>query len=140
MVTQDTVALQLHGNAIPAQPYTAVGDSDVPLLYGRTYDLRVRLMDLSRGGPTVTDNAINPAPAPICVFPFRRLVPFKSVTITNLDPDRDGGRSANHVSDCASDAELSGRCIHRRAERRERIAGGSAERAGAAPGSRIAGS
>jgi hypothetical protein len=85
MVVQDVVALQLHGNTIPSQPYTAVGGSAVPLLYGRTYDLRVRLTDLSRGGPTITDNPINPAPAPICVFPFRRLVPFQSVTITNLD-------------------------------------------------------
>jgi hypothetical protein len=86
MVVPDAVALQLHGSPIPTQPYAAVGASAVPLLYGRTYDLRVRLMDLSRGGPAVTDNAINPAPAPIGTFPFRRLVPFKSITITNLDP------------------------------------------------------
>jgi hypothetical protein len=85
MVVQDAVALQLHGNTIPAQPYAAVGGSAVPLLYGRTYDFRVRLTDLSRGGPAVTDNAINPSPAPVCVFPFRRLVPFQPVTITNLD-------------------------------------------------------
>jgi hypothetical protein len=85
MVVPDAVALQLHGSPIATQQYTAVGASDVPLLYGNTYDLRVRLMDLSRGGPRLKENAINPAPAPICTFPFRRLVPFKQVTITNLD-------------------------------------------------------
>jgi hypothetical protein len=66
-------------------PYTPVGDTDVPLLYGQTYDLRVRFMDLSRGGPEVTDNAINPGPAPIATIPFRRFVPFKPVSVTNLD-------------------------------------------------------
>jgi hypothetical protein len=85
MVLQDKVGLQLHGSPVPAEPYTAVGASVVPLLYGHTYDFRVRLTDLSRGGPVVTDEAINPAPAPVCVFPFRRLVPFKQVAISNLD-------------------------------------------------------
>ncbi len=92
-VLADPVALQLHGVANPAagQPYTAVGDSAVPLRYGRSYDMRVRLMDLSRGGPAVSDNPVNPSPSPIATLPFRRLVPFKPVAVSNLD---EGANSA----------------------------------------------
>jgi len=88
VVLADPIGLQLAGAASPpvGQPYTPVGDTDVPLLYGETYDLRVRLMDLSRGGPAASDNAINPAPAPISTIAFRRFVPFKRVTVTNVDP------------------------------------------------------
>jgi hypothetical protein len=88
VVLPDPVALELHGDPNPAagQPYTAVGDSDVPLRYGHNYDFRVRLADLSRGGPRVTDQAANPGPAPVGTIPFRRLVPFGAVTVTNLDP------------------------------------------------------
>lgn len=87
MVLTDPVALRLHGNPDPSagQPYTAVGDSDVPLRYGRSYDFRVRLMDLSRGGPLATDTPVNPAPAPTPTVPFRRFLPFQAVTVANLD-------------------------------------------------------
>ncbi len=85
IVLPDFIALQLLGKTPLSTPYTAVNADAVPLLYGRSYDMRVRLMDLSRGGPAATDNAINPGPAPIATIPFRRLVPFKSVTIPNLD-------------------------------------------------------
>jgi hypothetical protein len=87
MVLTDPVALQLHGTPNPSagQPYTAVGDTNVPLRYGRSYDFRVRMMDLSRGGPLVIDTPVNPAPAPTGTVPFRRYVPFKAVTITDLD-------------------------------------------------------
>jgi hypothetical protein len=126
MVVPDPVALQLHGSPAAGTPYTAVGAGTVPLLYGRTYDLRVRLMDLSRGGPVVSDLPVNPGPAPIATLPFRRFVPFKPVTITNLD-----------LSDRAPPAELSGRRIRRHTERGRGAAGRFAERAGAAPRSRV---
>jgi hypothetical protein len=88
VVVADPIALELHGTANPSagQLYTAAPDATaVPLLYGRSYDVRVRLMDISRGGPIVSEAAINPGPAPIASIPFRRFVPFKSVTVTNLD-------------------------------------------------------
>ena len=84
-VLPDLVALQLHGNPPTPQIYTAVGADAVPLRYGRSYDFRVRMMDLSRGGPEVSDDPVNPGPAPIATIPFRRWVPFKPVTIANLD-------------------------------------------------------
>jgi len=89
MVVPDPVALQLHGTTAAGIPYTAVTTGMPPLLYGRTYDVRVRLMDLSRGGPSVSDLAINPGPAPIASLPFRRFVPFRPVTVTNLDETAD---------------------------------------------------
>ncbi len=87
VVVADPIALQLHGVVNPSagKPYTPVGDTDVPLLYGKSYDFRVRLMDLSRSGPRVIDAAINPGPAPVATIPFRRLVPFKPAMVTNLD-------------------------------------------------------
>ena len=87
-VVTDQDALRLHGETDPAaqQPYAPVGDTAVPLLYGHSYDVRVRLMDLSRGGPAEGDAAVYPAPAPVGAIPFRRFVPFKPVTVTNPDP------------------------------------------------------
>jgi hypothetical protein len=87
IVLADPVALELHGTTNPTagQPYTPVGDTAVPLRYGQSYDIRVRMTDLSRGGPAVTDNAVNPGPAPVSTIGFRRFVPFTPVTITNLD-------------------------------------------------------
>ncbi|HTV91508.1 MAG TPA: hypothetical protein VMG98_02200 [Verrucomicrobiae bacterium] len=86
-VLPDPIAQQLHGDPHPTVgPYTAAPQTfATPLVYGNSYDVRVRLMDLTRGGPQVTDTAIDPGPAPIADVPFRRFVPFKAVTITNLD-------------------------------------------------------
>ncbi|HTH99604.1 MAG TPA: hypothetical protein VL752_01555 [Acidisoma sp.] len=88
VVVTDPIALRLHGTANPSvgQTYIAAPDATaVPLHYGKSYDVRVRLMDLSRGGPGLSDNAVNPGPAPIATIPFRRFVPFKPVTLTDLD-------------------------------------------------------
>jgi len=87
VVLPDLVGLELHGDPDPAagQPYTAVGDTDVPLRYGKSFDFRVRLADLTRGGPQVTDQAANPGPAPVAALGFRRFVPFGPVTVTDLD-------------------------------------------------------
>jgi hypothetical protein len=86
-VLADPVALKLHGTANPSlgQQYTAVNPGAVPLLYGQSYDLRVRMMDLTRAGPNAGDSPINPGPAPIATIPFRRMQPFKTVSITNLN-------------------------------------------------------
>ena len=87
VVLPDPIAVQLHGSTVSTggQTYTATPDATVvPLLYGKSYDVRVRLMDISRGGPAVSDTAVNPGPAPIATVPFRRFVPFKAVMVTNL--------------------------------------------------------
>ena len=45
------------------QLFRPVGDKDVPLEYGRTYEFRVRFADLTRGGPPSTDALARPARA-----------------------------------------------------------------------------
>lgn len=55
--------------------YRSVGADQVPLRYGHTYQFRVRLMDLTGGGPTSADAHDPGAPAPVGVVPFRRFVP-----------------------------------------------------------------
>lgn len=87
LVLGDPIALQTCGSPDPSSSwqYKPVGDDAVPLRYGSTYDFRVRLGDLSRGGPEVSDSPVNPAPAPIAPIPFRRFTPPKHVVITNLN-------------------------------------------------------
>ena len=89
LVVGDAVGAQVTGgpDPTPTRQYQAVGDTVVALRYGQSYDFRVRLCDLSRGGPQVSDHAVNPAPAPVGVIPFRRYTPPKQVIITNPDPN-----------------------------------------------------
>jgi len=87
IVLGDAAALQTSGFPDPSatRQYQPVGDDDVPLRYGNSYGFRVRLSDLSRGGPQVSDDPVNAAPAPIAPIPFRRFTPPRHVVITNLD-------------------------------------------------------
>ncbi|MFI5117766.1 MAG: hypothetical protein ACHP8B_13830 [Terriglobales bacterium] len=87
LVLGDAIALQTSGSPdpTPSRQYQPVDDNAVPLRYGQNYDFRVRLSDLSRGGPKVSDNPVNPAPAPIGDVPFRRYTPPKQLTVTNYD-------------------------------------------------------
>jgi hypothetical protein len=59
-------------------PITVTPDPvGVLLSYGHTYVFRVRLADLSSGGPIVTDSPVNVDPADTAVIDFRRAVPPK---------------------------------------------------------------
>lgn len=84
LITDDMLGLQLSGQTPDEGVYTAVGDNAVPLRYGGQYDLRVRLVDLSGGGPAVTDGVVNPSAAPVATCRFRRHVPFDQVTFGGL--------------------------------------------------------
>jgi hypothetical protein len=63
-----------------AQPYLLnrekvfrpVGDRDVPLRYGRTYEFRVRLADLTRGGPDVEATVPEPPGSSVATIAFKR--------------------------------------------------------------------
>lgn len=60
--------------------------TDVPtLLYGNQYEFRVRLVDLTGGGPHVSESAVHPGPAPVAETRFLRHVPPKSLEIV-ADP------------------------------------------------------
>lgn len=67
-----------------ARQYEAVGLEEIPLRYGASYQLRVRLMDLSGGGPGEDDNAIHESPAPVATVPFRRHVVPEPVRLEEL--------------------------------------------------------
>jgi hypothetical protein len=59
----------------------------VPTLrYGNQYEFRVRLVDLTGGGPASTDSAVHPGPAPVTNLGFRRHVPPKSLEVVSSPP------------------------------------------------------
>ena len=59
----------------------------VPTLrYGNDYEFRVRLVDLTGGGPLASDTAVHPGPAPITQVGFRRHVPPKSLEVVSSPP------------------------------------------------------
>src|SRR6266536_949755 len=88
LVTADEVALRLSGvsAAAAADSYQPVGADAVPLRYGHSYDFRVRLADISGGGPLPSAEPIDPAPAPVTTCRFRRFVPPREVSVPGL-PD-----------------------------------------------------
>ena len=56
--------------------------SSVPTLrYGNSYEFRVRLVDLTGGGPIVTDSVVHPGPVPTSQVTFLRHVPPKSLEV-----------------------------------------------------------
>ena len=73
----------------------AVLPDNLHLLYGQSYKFRVRLADLTGGGPSVQQDAINLAPAPVTTCDFRRHVPPKSVRI-KTDPPAPALPTKNH--------------------------------------------
>ena len=71
--------------AAPVTPRrTAVGLTTL-LSYGHTYAFRVRLGDLSGGGPLTIDAAVNPGPGAVASQTFQRLVPPKAPQVAQLD-------------------------------------------------------
>ena len=63
---------------------TAVGLTTL-LSYGHTYVFRVRLGDLSGGGPLIGDVPINPGPGAVASQTFQRLIPPKAPQLVQLD-------------------------------------------------------
>lgn len=116
--------------------YIAAGLEGFQLLYGNKYDFRVRLADISGGGPTIDDNRIYAAPAPEGFCDFRRHVQPQTVRLQETLPERDDafflgdainirrpllgypavvftGKYPNVIDDLIADAEIA------KAERRE---------------------
>jgi hypothetical protein len=86
--------------------YEAVGLDAIPLRYGHTYELRVRLVDPTGGGVPLDDKhkPIHDSPAPIATVAFKRHVVFEPLRIDGLprvpDPPQDGYFTSNalHVA------------------------------------------
>lgn len=67
--------------------YDAVGLDDIPLRYGETYDVRVRLMDPTGGGPTGELPPVPHAAPSFTTVPFLRHVTPQPVLIEDLPTD-----------------------------------------------------
>ena len=101
IVLTDPQAFQITGrpDLSADAAYQAVLSSTPLLRYGRTYRFRVRLMDLTGGGPTADDDHEDTAgAAPTATVPFRRFVPPGPVRVA---PDggllADGKTSTHHI-------------------------------------------
>ena len=66
-----------------AEPITAA------FLYGKTYQFRVRMSDLSGGGPRLEDDPIYESQSPMATCNFKRFVAPKAVRIANITPNTD---------------------------------------------------
>jgi hypothetical protein len=68
--------------------YQAVGLDDINLRYGQTYEFRVRMSDLTGGGPSAGDDPVHQSPAPVARVHFRRYVAPSKPVLRDLP---DGG-------------------------------------------------
>ncbi len=75
-------------NTIPKKvfhPYLANPEFTLPLVYGEDYEFRVRLMDISGGGPKVTDEGLNGGEKPITEIHFKRHIAAGALKIATLE-------------------------------------------------------
>jgi hypothetical protein len=80
----DDVPRRMLGGAPSTSPNSAV-IVDTLLSYGHTYAFRVRLSDLSHGGPRVDQDPIDPGPAEVTTTDFVRMTPPKAVGLALTD-------------------------------------------------------
>ncbi|HEY5335312.1 MAG TPA: hypothetical protein VIJ71_04750, partial [Mycobacteriales bacterium] len=83
IIGSDPIGRQLSGAPAPTPGGVVPIDPGVPLLYGTTYELRVRLADHTGGGPTSADEPSVSGLSPIASMPFRRWVPLARPTVQN---------------------------------------------------------
>jgi hypothetical protein len=69
--------------------YTPLLPENLELKYGHEYEFRVRLSDMSGGGPIVGDDERNDAPATSSRIIFKRYVAPKQLKVTPLEPQSD---------------------------------------------------
>lgn len=83
LVVADPLAMMLSGvkKGDLKGLYEPIGLEGVSLQYGRRYEFRVRLADISGGGPGPQSNPQNPSPAPISECHFRRYVAPREVIV-----------------------------------------------------------
>jgi hypothetical protein len=81
----DPIPKALTTRSSPETPSRTAVDLTTLLSYGHTYSFRVRLGDLSSGGPRLGDSPVSPGPAAIATQTFQRLVPPKAPAVQQLD-------------------------------------------------------
>jgi hypothetical protein len=85
LVVKDVKAAKISGtDTILKKQMSAVDDEKVPLLYGQSYDFRVRLADITGGSPTPTDVPFYGAPSPFASCRFKRYIMPKLLRIPGL--------------------------------------------------------
>jgi hypothetical protein len=97
LIIKDEQAAKLaHTDGLLKRQLTAVDADKKPLLYGKTYDFRVRFADITGGGPE-TSAVVNGGDAPVATCRFRRQIPPRKVRIPSLAaPPDDGGQPASY--------------------------------------------
>ncbi len=64
--------------------YNPLDLAAIPLRYGQIYDFRVRLMDVTSGGPALADQPVHEAPAPVAALHFKRFVQPEPLRVADL--------------------------------------------------------
>jgi hypothetical protein len=93
MVLPDNVAAQLYANEqdinkklTVSDTYRAI-DTDTKLVYGTSYDFRVRMSDISGGGPEPGAEPLNKLQSHIATIAFKRYVAPNTLRILNTDSE-----------------------------------------------------
>ena len=101
VVLRDEKAFELFGlNNTPKQ-YQPVDIDKVPLRYGETYEFRVRMADMTGGGPGETDSPVAEISSQISTCRFRRFIPPARLRIPSVDdpaPPAEGEEEPHHSS------------------------------------------
>jgi hypothetical protein len=91
LIAADATAFKVANQSRRARVLNPVGDRIVPLRYGQSYQFRVRLTDLTGGGPG--PGAGSEPPTGIATCRFRRFVPPESVKVGEPVDNADGTRA-----------------------------------------------
>jgi hypothetical protein len=67
--------------------YHSQSADEVVLKYGEQYEFRVRMVDITNGGPALQDDVLLPGETPVCQVHFKRFVPPGLVTWPEQDPN-----------------------------------------------------
>lgn len=102
MKDSDAAEIYYHGqskkNATNSNQLFNPGPLNVSLLYGKTYDFRVRLCDISNGGPTVEQDPLIQGPAPAASVHFKRFIAPANLRVLNLeDAFNSNSNSTKHI-------------------------------------------
>ena len=89
MKDSDAAEINYHSqskiNASDASQLFTAGPLNLPLRYSRSYDFRVRLCDISNGGPTINHQPVFNAPSPTTHVHFKRFVAPGRLRVLNAE-------------------------------------------------------
>ncbi|MDF2713823.1 MAG: hypothetical protein K0R28_748 [Paenibacillus sp.] len=83
----DDMLLIMERESAKPMYYRSEDANEVPLLYGKKYEFRVRMVDTTNGGPVLDDLSLLPGESPVCGVHFKRFVPPGPVKWPERDSD-----------------------------------------------------